>query len=106
MRPWLSRTACRHVLAHWRPTVSASCPGEKIEGGEDAGRGTPELETLLKGVFEKRRFLAFLKDFIVFGDTGQGLAKILAGYHQFHAVRHAVDRTLEATSPGGDRKVG
>ena len=82
-------------------------PWRSIEGGEDAPRSTPELETLLKGVFEKRRcFLAFLKDFIVLGDTGQGLAKILAGYHQFHAVRHAVDRTLEATSPGGDRKVG
>ena len=81
-------------------------PWRTIEGGEDAPRGTPELETLLKGVFEKRRFLALLKDFIVFGDTGQGLTKILAGYHQFHAVRHAVDRTLEATSPGGDRRAG
>jgi type I restriction enzyme R subunit len=81
-------------------------PWRTIEGGEDAPRGTPELETLLKGVFEKHRFLALLKDFIVFGDTGQGLTKILAGYHQFHAVCHAVDRTLAATSPGGDRRAG
>jgi type I restriction enzyme R subunit len=47
-----------------------------------------------------------VKDFIVFGDTGSGLAKILAGYHQFHAVRQAVKRTLAATQPNGDRKVG
>ena len=81
-------------------------PWRTIEGDQVAAKGVPELEILLKGVFEKRRFLALVKDFIVFGDTGQGLVKILAGYHQFHAVRHAVARTLQATSPGGDRKVG
>ncbi len=41
---------------------------------------------MLKGVFEKRRFLRLMKDFIVFGDAGDGVVKILAGYHQFHAV--------------------
>jgi type I restriction enzyme R subunit len=81
-------------------------PWRTIEGDQMAAKGTPELETLLKGVFDQRRFLALLKDFIVFGDTGQGLIKILAGYHQFHAVRHAVARTLEATRPGGDRRAG
>jgi type I restriction enzyme R subunit len=81
-------------------------PWRTVEGEEVAGRDKPELEILLKGVFEKRRFLVFLKDFIVFGDPGQGLVKILSGYHQFHAVHHAVNRTLEATSPGGDRRVG
>ena len=81
-------------------------PWRTIEGDQVATKGTPELETLLKGVFDKHRFLALLKDFIVFGDTGQGLVKILAGYHQFYAVRHAVTGTLDATRPGGDRKVG
>jgi type I restriction enzyme R subunit len=81
-------------------------PWRMVAGDQAAPKGTPELETLLKGVFDKRCFLALLKDFIVFGDTGQGLIKILAGYHQFHAVRHTVARTLEATRPGGDRKVG
>jgi type I restriction enzyme R subunit len=64
------------------------------------------LETLLKGVFDRRRFLELVKDFIVFGDTDGDLVKILAGYHQFHAVRHAVTRTLAATAPEGDRKAG
>jgi type I restriction enzyme R subunit len=81
-------------------------PWRTVEGDQVVAMGTPELETLLKGVFEKRRFLALIKDFIVFGDIGERLAKILARYHQFHAVRHAVACTLEATSPGGDRKVG
>src|SRR3989442_14238982 len=81
-------------------------PWRTVEGDAIAAKGPPELETLLKGVFEKCRFLALVKDFIVFGDTGRGLVKILSGYHQFHAVRHAVARTLEATRPSGDRKVG
>ena len=59
-----------------------------------------------EGVFDKRNLLNIIKDFVVFGDTGNGLIKILAGYHQFHAVRHAVVRTIEATRPEGDRKVG
>ena len=81
-------------------------PWRTVTGGEFAPKTTPELETVLKGVFDKRRFLDLVKDFIVFGDVGGDLAKILAGYHQFHAVRHAVERTLAATSPEGDRKVG
>src|SRR5205823_4914067 len=57
-------------------------------------------------VFDKRRLLDLIKDFIVFGEADGGPAKILAGYHQFHAVRQAVARTLAATAPTGDRKVG
>jgi type I restriction enzyme R subunit len=81
-------------------------PWRTIDGASLAPRSRPELETLIKGVFDRRRFLDFLKDFIVFGDAGGGLAKIMAGYHQFHAVKHAVARTLGATAPQGDRKVG
>jgi type I restriction enzyme R subunit len=81
-------------------------PWRTVTGDDLAPKGTPELETVLKGVFDKRRFLDLIKDFIVFGDTGTGVSKILAGYHQFHAVREAVARTLAATSPDGDRKVG
>jgi type I restriction enzyme R subunit len=81
-------------------------PWRTVTGEDIASRGTPELETVLKGVFDRRRFLDLLKDFIVFGDTGSDVAKILAGYHQFHAVRHAVTRTLAASAPQGDRKAG
>ncbi|MGE4420968.1 MAG: type I restriction endonuclease subunit R [Pseudodesulfovibrio sp.] len=81
-------------------------PWRTVDGEEVAGKGMPELSVLIPGVFEKRRFLALLHDFTVFGDTGGGLVKIVAGYHQFHAVRNAVRHTVDATSPEGDRKVG
>ena len=81
-------------------------PWRTITGGDLAPKGSPELETVLRGVFDKRRLLDLIKDFIVFGERDGGVAKILAGYHQFHAVRQAIARTLTATAPSGDRKVG
>lgn len=81
-------------------------PWRTVTGDDVAPKGTPELETVLKGVFDRRRFLDLVKDFIVFGDTGSDVIKILAGYHQFHAVRRAVERTIAASKPGGDRKAG
>ena len=81
-------------------------PWRTVTGDDLVPKGTPELETVLKGVFDRRRFLDLVKDFIVFGDTGSDVVKILAGYHQFHAVRQAVTRTLAASAPEGDRKAG
>ena len=81
-------------------------PWRTADGSAFAPKGTPELETVIKGVFEKNRFLTLIRDFTVFEDTGAGLVKIVAGYHQFHAVRHAVGRTIAAASPGGDRRIG
>lgn len=81
-------------------------PWRTTDGAAVAPRGGLELEVLTEGVFERRRFLTLLRDFVVFGDTGGGLSKFIAGYHQFHAVQHAVARTVEATAPGGDRRVG
>ena len=78
-------------------------PWRTIDGSTIAPKNAPELETLLKGVFDRRRFLDLIKDFIVFGDTGSDVVKILAGYHQYHAVKRAVASTLRALapSPGG-----
>jgi type I restriction enzyme R subunit len=81
-------------------------PWRTVTGDDLEPKGSPELETVLKGVFDRRRFLDLVKDFIVFGDTGSDVSKILAGYHQFHAVRKAVAHTLAATAEDGDRKVG
>ncbi len=81
-------------------------PWRTVDGSEVAPKGAPELDTLIEGVFEKSRFLTLIRDFTVFGDTGAGLVKIVAGYHQFHAVRHAVARTIEASSLDGDRRIG
>ena len=81
-------------------------PWRTTDGAAVAPKGVPALETLIGGVFEKPRFLSLIRDFTVFWDTGAGLRKIVAGYHQFHAVRHAVRSTAAAASPGGDRRIG
>lgn len=71
-------------------------PWRTTDGASITPRGTPELHVLVEGIFEKRRFLDLIRDFTVFGETGAGLRKIIAGYHQFHAVRRAVASTLRA----------
>ena len=72
-------------------------PWRTTDGTDVAPKGAPELSTLIEGVFEHRRLLDLLRDFTVFGETGSGLVKIIAGYHQFHAVRKAVLSTLRAS---------
>ena len=81
-------------------------PWRTVDGSAVVPKGAPELGTVIEGVFEKARFLALIRDFTVFADTGSGLVKIVAGYHQFHAVRHAVKSTIAAASPKGDRRIG
>jgi type I restriction enzyme R subunit len=75
-------------------------PWRTIGGREDAPPQQPELQVLLEGVFERRRFLDLLRFFIVFEDTAGGeggkLIKKMAGYHQYHAVNAAVEETLRA----------
>ena len=81
-------------------------PWRTTDGTDVAPKGAPELSTLIEGVFEHRRLLDLLCHFTVFGETGSGLVKIIAGYHQFHAVRHAVNSTVTASSPEGNQRVG
>ncbi len=72
-------------------------PWRTIAGETLAAPHMTELQVMLEGVFEPARFLALIRDFIVFDDDGSGkLVKKMAGYHQFHAVRVAVDETLRA----------
>ncbi|MHB8782941.1 MAG: type I restriction endonuclease subunit R [Desulfobacteria bacterium] len=78
-------------------------PWRTIAGREDAPAKLTQLQVLLEGVFEKRRFLDLLRHFIVFEDLGGGkLVKKMAGYHQFHAVNAAVEETLRAATPPHD----
>ena len=81
-------------------------PWRTIAGDEVAPKGSLELEVLIRGVFDKRRFLDLVRHFVVFEDTGGSLEKKIAGYHQFHAVNKAVECTLEAAAPKGNRRVG
>ena len=64
-----------------------------------------ELEILVGGVFDRRRFLDLIQHFVVYEenpDTG-AIHKIIAGYHQFHAVNAAVEETVRAS---GMREAG
>lgn len=90
-------------------------PWKTIEGREVVN-DRPALEVLIKGVFEPRRFLDLVKNFIVFSDetvtdkaSGQPtrlLVKRVAKYHQYWAVNAAVESTVQASQPEGDRRGG
>ena len=71
-------------------------PWRTIAGDMLAGAHLPELQVVTEGLCTPRRFLDLLRDFIVFEDDGGRIVKKMAGYHQFHAVRVAVEETLRA----------
>ena len=72
-------------------------PWRTITGEGSADPHLTELQVMLEGVFEPGRFLSMVRDFIAFDGDGSGaLFKKMAGYHQFHAVRVAVNETLRA----------
>ena len=59
------------------------------------------FDVLFEGMFEKTRLIEILREFICFSKDEKQSAKILAGYHQFFAVRKAVDSVVEATKTDG-----
>ncbi len=77
-------------------------PWRTIEGEALADARLPELQVVLEGVFEKRRFLEMVRYFTVFEDTDGALTKKMAGYHQFHAVHVALAETLRACVPANE----
>lgn len=81
-------------------------PWRTIDGKNLASKGIPELEVLIKGMFNRERFLDIIRHFIIFEVDETKIIKKLAAYHQYHAVNAAVTATLKATSPSGDKRVG
>jgi type I restriction enzyme R subunit len=80
-------------------------PWKTIDGREVV-TDRPALEVLIRGVFDQRRFLDLLRSFIVYSDEPAGLVKRVAKYHQYWAVNAAVESTVEAAGPDGDRRGG
>jgi type I restriction enzyme R subunit len=64
-----------------------------------------ELQTLVRGVLAPQYLLDYLRYFVLFEDDG-ALVKKIAGYHQFHAVRMAINEVVTASRPGGSHKGG
>ena len=93
-----SLTAGTEWFKPWR-----SIAGEKPPAGSQL-----ELHVLIQGVFEKARFLKMVRHYITFEhDTDSDrIFKIVAGYHQFHAVESAMLATVTASQPEGDRRGG
>ena len=71
-------------------------PWRTIDGESVAPKGMPELETTIRGLFERRVFLDYILNFVVFEDDGAKIIKKSAAYHQYWAVNKALGCTLSA----------
>lgn len=76
----------------------------KTKDGSYESTDAIDYDTFFVGMFKQDRLLDILKNFICFSKNESGDAKILAGYHQYFAVKKAVERTVRATN--GDGKIG
>ena len=76
----------------------------KTKDGREETKDYIDYDTFLVGMFKRDRLLDLIKNFTCFSVDEAGSAKILAGYHQYFAVKKAVDRTVRATN--GDGKIG
>jgi len=62
-----------------------------------------ELNTLIKGFFDKEHLIDYIQNFVLFEDDGKNIIKKIAGYHQFHAVREAINSVVQASTTGSKR---
>jgi type I restriction enzyme R subunit len=95
---------------NWR-----SIDGEKIEP-----LNIPQYEVMIKGMLSKERLLDIIENFLLFQESSEDdydndgnkieqkktIIKILAAYHQYFAVKKAIEKTRLAVSEKGDRKIG
>lgn len=77
-----------------------------IDGKTIAPATIPQLEVLINGMFQPAIFLDIIRHFTLFQTDGEKTFKILAAYHQYHAVNKAVREAKRAASETGDRKIG
>jgi type I restriction enzyme R subunit len=81
-------------------------PWRTIKNEDDKPALEWELETVVRGFFDRELFLDYIRFFVLFETDGEKTIKKIAGYHQFHAVREAVQATIAAANPTGDKKAG
>ena len=73
----------------------------KTKDGSYENTQYAQFDTFFEGMFEKERLLDIIKSFICFSNEGLKKFKILAGYHQYFAVRKAIESTKNATVTDG-----
>lgn len=76
----------------------------KTKDGNYESTDFVNYDTFFEGIFQRDRLLDIIKNFICFSKEEKGSAKILAGYHQYFAVKKAIERTKHATVSNG--KIG
>ena len=73
----------------------------KSKDGSYENNQFAQFETFYEGMFAKERFLDILQNFICFSGDKHNQVKILAGYHQYFAVRKAIEKAKIATQTDG-----
>ncbi|XGU48290.1 type I restriction endonuclease subunit R [Fusobacterium necrophorum subsp. funduliforme] len=73
----------------------------KTKDGNYENTQYAQFDTFFEGMFQKERLLDIIKNFICFSNEGIDTFKILAGYHQYFAVRKAIESTKHATITDG-----
>jgi type I restriction enzyme, R subunit len=76
----------------------------KTMSADDSERQRPQLQFMIEGVFQTRRFLELIRDFVFFETDGARTWKVMAKYHQVDAVDAAVESVAAAMT--GDRRGG
>ena len=73
----------------------------KTKDGNYENTQYAQFDTFFEGIFQKERLLDIIKNYICFSNEGTSISKILAGYHQYFAVRKAIESTKHATITDG-----
>lgn len=73
----------------------------KTKDGNYENTQHAQFDTFFEGMFEKQRLLDIIKNFICFSNEGLKQFKILAGYHQYFAVKKAIESTSRAIETDG-----
>ncbi|KJJ85520.1 restriction endonuclease subunit R [Candidatus Omnitrophus magneticus] len=87
-------------------------PWKTIDGKTKASKIAPQIDVLLRGMFNRDVFIDLVRHFVVFEQERDSkeniirLSKKIAAYHQYHAVNKAIDATLKASSAKGDKRCG
>lgn len=77
-----------------------------LDGQSTAPATIPQLEVLIRGMCQPNVLIDLIRHFILFQTDGENTIKILAAYHQYHAVNKAVEEAKRAASEQGDGKIG
>jgi type I restriction enzyme, R subunit len=81
-------------------------PWKSINGVDVEPNTTGSMKVLVEGLFSKDRLLQYVRDFILFEEANDKINKKGAKYHQFFAVRRAVEKTIETVKAASDKRIG